>query len=131
MEIINYSDREHYQEIYNWWKHYGELPPMAYALPESSGILVVKDGVRICAGWAYMPFGCNLAQIGHFVTNPEASSKDKHNALKMLTNNLEKMCFDLGYFQVNCIVSSSGMSSMLKRIGYYELKSHKYLSKKL
>lgn len=89
MYSVRVLTEEDYPVLCRWWSWFRFPPPPQDCLPGNgtSGIMVMKDGVNICAGFIYFT-NSKLCWLEFIVSNPDYREKDRVEAIQFLINEL-------------------------------------------
>ena len=99
-----------YLTIANWWSDWGfPIIPPDY-LP-TTGVMMEDEENQYCAGWLYQ-MDCKLCMIEWIVSNKNAPTKQRSEALNLLIENLCGIAKDRGF---KSVFSSLKIPSLIKR----------------
>lgn len=116
-----YLTEEDYDTLTGWWKMNRFPAPPRDFLPNNGldGIMVVKDGVEICAGFIYETSCNNLAWVEFIVANFEVKDRElRKEALNFLINNITVICKNMGKKYLFTSVKNDGLIERYKECGY-------------
>jgi hypothetical protein len=110
---VKYSD---YDKLKEWWNFWRFPAPDICALPKydnetTTGIMVSKDGVDVCAGFLYETNSA-ICWVEFIVSNPYVSKEDRGECLDELIQKFTIEAQSLGF---GVIFSSIKHPSLLKR----------------
>lgn len=77
--MILFDAKKHWNLLEVWWKERGFIAPPLELLPPT-GVIARVDGQFVCAGFLTKT-DAGAAVLGHFVSDPEATSEHRHEAL--------------------------------------------------
>lgn len=113
MKIRKFESSLDYKEVESWWWKY-KFP----ALPEEhlpqDGLIVELDGIKLAAGWMYIPATGKMAMLEWIVGNPEVEKEARSEALTLLINTSLKYLKRLGFKHV---FTSTSNKSLIKKYG--------------
>ncbi len=121
MRHIEASD---FFELAIWWRTHEKTPLKEEQRPEH-GIIVPG----VAAGFIYLTDG-DLAILEHYVTNPLASSEDRHEALDEITKGLTVIAKRAGKGRVVASVQDAGfLDRSVRDHGFRHLGTFTYIGK--
>ena len=124
-----YTNVKYYKTINKWYnKFYGKNLYKSY-LP-IHGIVAEIDGVPIAACWLVQT-DTPICITDLWVCDPEASKKDRDNALETLIIGLEVLAKGLGYASIMCDITIPKLKSRALNSGYKEMKKTTMFNKVL
>lgn len=85
---FRYFQEEDYNMLLEWWKFWKFTPPALDMLP-TSGVIVNKDGVDLCAGFVYFT-NSKMCWIEFIVSNPNVRQKEDRR--EAITNVVDILC---------------------------------------
>lgn len=99
------------------------------SIPEIGFIVRNSDGMAIAAGFLRRVEG-NIAQIDSYVTNPQASAEDRHNAIDLLTQTLMTTARNLSLSGLIVITQVQSIADRALKLGF-KVNTHVVLGLKL
>lgn len=86
--VFRYFEEKDYDMLTKWWKFWRFTPPPFENLP-TSGVIVNKDGVDLCAGFVYFT-NSKMCWIEFIVANPDV--KQKEDRIEAIMNVIDILC---------------------------------------
>lgn len=116
VRILQLTD---YKTLENWWKWFRFPAPPKEFLPQggTGGIMVMKDGIEICAGFIYFT-NSKLAWLEYIVSNPEYRDSDRESAIQFLIYTLTDMAKKKGYGGVFTSLKNQRLIKHYEACGY-------------
>lgn len=91
MNIVQYSEGEHYEVLSEWWRGHGQPPPPPEILPPTGAVVP-----GICAGFLYVA-NAKVGFLDWFISNPKFGNKrQKNESIDYVILSLFKMGAHLG-----------------------------------
>jgi len=109
-------DSDYDNILVNWWKDWGWTPPPKDFLP-STGLIVSKDGVDICAGFLYLT-NSKVALTEFVVSNKDYKEKDRSDAIQFLLDCIVVLAEDNGCKYAHVILKNKSLVEKYKETGY-------------
>jgi hypothetical protein len=119
IRVVKYSDYEQLKEWWNFWKF--PAPPIS-VLPKydeelTTGLMVVKDGVNICAGFLYETNSA-LCWLEFIVANPKVDKEDRGIALDKLIQEFTIEAQSLGFGAIFASIKHPSLLNRYVKAGY-------------
>jgi hypothetical protein len=123
IRLLNESDYDN--TLVKWWKDWRWTAPPKDALPNNGtgGFMVSKDGVDICAGFAYFT-NSTIAYCEFIVSNFEYKDKDRKEAIELLIDYICGACKEAGYKSVWTCLVNKGLIDKYENCGFNKLTSN-------
>tara|TARA_R100001082_G_scaffold105791_1_gene78147 strand:+ start:312 stop:722 length:411 start_codon:yes stop_codon:yes gene_type:complete len=118
---------EDYETICKWWKWWRWPIIPKEVLPDNgkSGFMVEKNNVPIVSGFLYLT-NSNVILLEWIVSNPNYKDKDRKEAIKLLINNVEKLCVNMEAKWVFSIGRSKHLIKIHEELGWTVDKKPSY-----
>tara|TARA_Y100001938_G_C8024922_1_gene397456 strand:+ start:148 stop:558 length:411 start_codon:yes stop_codon:yes gene_type:complete len=118
---------EDYETICKWWKWWRWPIIPKEVLPDNgkSGFMVEKNNVPIVSGFLYLT-NSNVILLEWIVSNPNYKDKDRKEAIKLLINNVEKLCINMEAKWVFSIGRSKHLIKIHEELGWTVDKKPSY-----
>lgn len=116
-----YLTHEDYDTLTVWWKQNRFPAPPRDFLPNNGldGIMVIKDGVEMCAGFIYETSCTNLAWIEFIVANFDVKDRElRRESQNYLINVINVICKNMGKKYMFTSVKNKGLIDRYKECGY-------------
>lgn len=110
---------EDYLVLCRWWSWFRFPAPDKDCLPEDGkgGVMVMKNGVNICAGFLYLT-NSKLSWLEFIVSNNEYREKDRTDAIQFLIYELTDLAKRQGYRGVFTSVKNQNLIKHYEACGY-------------
>jgi hypothetical protein len=108
-----------YDMLLDWWKWFRFPAPPKVCLPDNGtgGIMVMKEGVPVCAGFVYYT-NSRMCWIEYIVSNPEYKNKDRKEAIRFLIKELCKMAKEQGFLAAFTSVKNQNLINHYADCGF-------------
>ena len=103
-----------YEEMVRWVATAGHEAPAVIMLP-AIGSLVEIDGKKIGCAFLYLATDCPVAFLEFLYFNPEATPKEKHNALGHLIKSLEAVAKGEAHNIIFTLSKTDSMGRIFKK----------------
>jgi len=117
MDIRDYKP-EDYATIWQWWRKHKSYAPEEDLLPDS-GIVVFNENYDTAAGFIYQT-NSKMCIFEFVIVNPEASKKERNEALDLLIKSVVDFCNTNDYKMIYTSTSLRKYISRLKENGFIE-----------
>jgi hypothetical protein len=119
IRVVKYSDYEQLKEWWDFWKF--PAPPIS-VLPKydeelTTGLMVVKDGVNICAGFLYETNSA-LCWLEFIVANPKVNKEERGIALDKLIQEFTIEAQTLGFGAIFASIKHPSLLNRYVKAGY-------------
>ncbi len=124
MKVLRFN--KHFYDEMNSWYTKRELPILIKDILPNTGFIVSE----VAAGFLYCCDG-NLGLIENFITNPDAKSEDRDEAINIIIDSIEQEAKILG---IKYIIGSTKEDSLLMRslnLNYKDLGKYNLIFKNL
>jgi hypothetical protein len=133
-KIIDYKDYtlrpyrpdEDYRIVKKWWVERDGIFVHKEWL-SSLGVVVEKDDEPIMMSWLYFS-NSKLAQIGWTTTKPGINAKTAYQAVVLGVMKLQYLANKNGATYLHAMSNKSGLTKVMKRLGFNVQKEYDYLS---
>lgn len=124
MFSVRMLTEEDYPVLCRWWSWFRFPAPPQDCLPGNGtgGIMVMKDGVNICAGFIYFT-NSKLSWIEFVVSNNEYRENNRAEALQFLINELTGIAQRQGYKAVFSSVKNQNLINHFDTCGFTQNKN--------
>jgi hypothetical protein len=102
--------------LVKWWKDWRWTPPLYDSLP-STGIIVGKDDIDICAGFVYYT-NSKMAWIEYIVSNFEYKEKDRKEIIEFTINVLCELAKDAGFKYLYTSLKNESLINRYSNCGF-------------
>jgi hypothetical protein len=114
---FRYFEDDDYNTLVDWWKFWRFAPPSLENLP-TSGVIVNKDGVDICAGFIYFT-NSKMCWIEFIVSNPSVKQKeDRREAIMKVIDILCSVGKENGYELAYTSLKNSNLEEKYLESGF-------------
>ena len=119
VRVVKYSD---YKELKEWWDFWKFPAPAIAALPKydeelTTGLMVSKDGVNICAGFLYETNSA-ICWVEFIVANPSVNKADRGIALDKLIQEFTIEAQTLGFGVIFASIKHPSLLDRYVKAGY-------------
>lgn len=119
VRVVKYSD---YEQLKGWWDSWKFPAPPITALPKyddenTTGLMVVNEGVNICAGFLYETNSA-LCWVEFIVANPKSNKEERGVALKLLLKELSNEAKELGFGAIFASIKHPSLLNKYIEEGY-------------
>ena len=115
MMIRAYAE-EDYAVIESWWGAHGLSSIPREFLP--AGFIASSEGKDIFAGWIHMDKYSAMSWMNWFVSNPEATGKEKAAGFSAITERLKQFAYSEGYRFSALFLYQRSMQNLAKKEGF-------------
>lgn len=117
MNIKVYDNDIHYPVVKGWWNSHG-IPAMPAHILRATGY-VSHDGDRdIAAAWLYMDYHCGVSWLNLFISNPEASPREIHQAHQDIVETFTNYAEKEGFVIMMAFYDRPSLVKVAKRSGF-------------
>lgn len=116
MKVKKYKQEEHEKILHRWFKLRDFPPPLRKFLPPIGAVIYDEDG-PICAGFLFRT-DANAAVLGHFISDPNASGKRRHQALDILIEELVRCATAQGFEMTCCSTNLRDLMPRFEKHGF-------------
>lgn len=128
MRVIKIGQQE-YDIVCHWWARQGRAIVLREALPETGLMVLGEDDTPLAAGWIYNS-NSNMGFFGWSTTNPDATARARHTALKHLEGTASALAPEMGISVLCAFSGGGGWSRILKKRGWIDsMVKHDFLLK--
>lgn len=120
MDVRLLTEDDYYNTLSGWWKSWRITPPSIDFLPMNgtSGIMVSKDGVDVCAGFLYLT-NSKVAWCEHIVSSIDVKDRDiRRDALSLLIGTISEIAKDKGCKFMYASIKDMSLARYYGRNGY-------------
>lgn len=111
-----------YDTLTRWWKAYDSYPPKLEHL-SPIGVGVEVEGKLVCAGFLYNT-DSKICVFEFVVSDPDASKKDRHDALNHLIKRIKDLAIELEYTLIYTSVNIEAYIKKLTKAGFIEVDTN-------
>jgi hypothetical protein len=119
LRAVKYSD---YEQLKEWWSFWKFPAPPIVALPKydeetTTGLMVTKDGVDVCAGFLYETNSA-LCWVEFIVANPSVNKNDRGECLDKLIQEFTIEAQSLGFGAIFASIKHPSLLNRYIKAGY-------------
>lgn len=119
MYSLRQLSEDDYSVLCEWWKWHRFPAPPQDCLPDNGkcGIMLMKDGVNICAGFLYFT-NSKMCWLEFIISNPQYRQPDRKDAIRQLIEELGGLASRKGFKAVFTSVKNPSLIHHYQACGY-------------
>jgi len=117
MNVRLYEQGTDYPIVKNWWEENG-MVAMPEHLLKATGYISHEGDKDIAAAWLYMDYSVSVAWCNLFISNPEASPKQIHQAHQDIVECFQIFAESEGFSVMMAFYEKPSLVKVAKRSGF-------------
>lgn len=119
LEVIPYSEDNHWGKVVSWWFAAGQPNPERAALPENSTFVLTVNGKPSACITAYLTNSLEFAILDNLVASSELKKGPARKlAIEYLIRVAEEAVKKAGYRKILCMASNPALARRYGELGY-------------
>ncbi len=117
MQVHAYKNETDYGDIASWWIQRESIIP-SKKLFSKHGLVVSKDGNKVCAIFLYPVNGAEICVLGWPVSNPSVERETRNEAMDLLFEQAHTQAKEMGYTMIWTTSGTKPIQDRLAKHGY-------------